>query len=217
MKFVSVHYSFILYCFFYCFLGLVLSGISVSIAGENTLDDSKQGSGISTTTPASTDEYSPLSGAFNYNNLDNTVKMEVKEDQVNQRNFQKAEQSLRYQDNIPDQLTLEFRKQQEYIRLAEVLILAIMSLGTLGIMLTCMKNSQVCNARDMLNAAGLILVIFSTVMVIIIADAEIQLTAAMGVLGGIAGYLFGTLRSTYSTEKYPSQAEPEQKKSLTKD
>ena len=163
---------------------------------------------------ASTDESSPYKDKYNYKTgLDDKERVQVNEYQ----DMEKKAGSLRYQGNIPDELTLEFRKQQEYIRLAEVLILAIMSLGTLGIMLTCMKNSQVCNARDMLNAAGLILVIFSTVMVIIIADAEIQLTAAMGVLGGIAGYLFGTLRSTYSTEKYPSQAEPEQKKSVTKD
>ena len=214
MKFVSVHNSFILYCFFCCLLGMVLTGITVSIAGENTSNDSKQGSGTSATTPASTDESLPYKDKYNYKTgLDDKERVQVNEYQ----DMEKKAGSLRYQGNIPDELTLEFRKQQEYIRLAEVLILAIMSLGTLGIMLTCMKNSQVCNARDMLNAAGLILVIFSTVMVIIIADAEIQLTAAMGVLGGIAGYLFGTLRSTYSTEKYPSRAEQEQKKSLTKD
>ncbi len=214
MKFVSVHYSFILYCFFCCFLGLILTGISVSLAGENTSDDPKQGSGTSATITASTNESSPYKDKYNYKTgLDDEERVQVNEYQ----DMEKKAGSLRYQGNIPDQLTLEFRKQQEYIRLAEVLILAIMSLGTLGIMLTCMKNSQVCNARDMLNAAGLILVIFSTVMVIIIADAEIQLTAAMGVLGGIAGYLFGTLRSTSSTVRDSSRAEPEQKKSLTKD
>jgi len=216
MKSISINNNYFLFGFFCCLLGLVLSGISVSIAGENPLDGSKPGAGTSTT-PASTDESSPLSGTFNYNNLDNTAKMEVKENQVNQRNFQKSEKSFRYQGEIADQLTLQFKEKQEDIRLYEVLVLAVMSLFALGIVLSCMKTSQVCNARDMLNGTGLILVIFSTVMVIIIADAEIQLTAAMGVLGGIAGYLFGTLRSTHSTVSDPSRAEQEQKKSLTRD
>ena len=59
-----------------------------------------------------------------------------------------------------------------------------------------MKDSKVGSGRDMINGTGLVLVIFSTVMIIIIADVEVQLIAAMGVLGGIAGYLFGTMRSS---------------------
>ena len=95
-----------------------------------------------------------------------------------------------------NQLTLNFRVKQDSIRFYEVILLATMSLLSLAIVLKYMKDSKMCGARDMLNGTGLVLVIFSTVLVIIIADVEIQLTAAMGVLGGIAGYLFGTLRSS---------------------
>ncbi len=102
--------------------------------------------------------------------------------------------SKRYSD--ADQITYELRVRQENIRLYEVILLVVMALCALAIVLKYMKDSKSCNARDMLNGTGLVLVIFSTVLVIVIANAEIQLTAAMGVLGGIAGYLFGTLRSS---------------------
>jgi hypothetical protein len=95
-----------------------------------------------------------------------------------------------------NQLMYDFRAKQETFRLYQVILLAAMSLCALAIVLKYMKDSKTCQARDMLNGTGLVLVIFSTVLVIIIADVEIQLTAAMGVLGGIAGYLFGTLRSS---------------------
>lgn len=106
------------------------------------------------------------------------------------------EESLGEGDNNSNQLIYDFRAKQEDIRLYEVILLAVMSLCALAIVLKYMKDSKTCQARDMLNGTGLVLVIFSTVLVIIIADVEIQLTAAMGVLGGIAGYLFGTLRSS---------------------
>ena len=217
MKFVSVNNRFFLYCFFCCLLGLGLSGISVSIAGENTLDNVKPGSGTSTTTPALTDESDLDIDPYDFNNLDDADKTAIKEDQVKQKELQKEAGSLRDQGATPDELYLQFQEKRENIRLYEILALSVMSICALGIVLTCMKNSQVCNARDMLNATGLILVIFSTVMVIIVATVDAQLTAAMGVLGGIAGYLFGTFRSTSSIERDPSKAEPGQKKSLTKD
>ncbi len=110
-----------------------------------------------------------------------------------------------------NQLMYDFRAKQENIRLYEVILLAVMSLCALAIVLKYMKDSKTCNARDMLNGTGLVLVIFSTVLVIIIADVEIQLTAAMGVLGGIAGYLFGTLRSSVpgNSEKKVAEATTE--------
>ena len=52
-----------------------------------------------------------------------------------------------------------------------------------------------CTTRDLLNVMGLVLIIFSIVLIVIIADTEQQLTTSVGVLGTIAGYLFGSLRS----------------------
>ena len=49
--------------------------------------------------------------------------------------------------------------------------------------------------RDLLNVMGLVLIIFSIVLVVVIADTDQQLTTSVGVLGTIAGYLFGSLRA----------------------
>ena len=77
------------------------------------------------------------------------------------------------------------------------------SLGYLAIFLTIISSVTMrqlvrffgrpfIQLHPVLSATGLILVIFSTNIIILLADVEVQLTAAMGVLGGIAGYLFGT-------------------------
>lgn len=121
---------------------------------------------------------------------------------------QVSQELLGENDITANQLVYDFRIKQENIRLYEVILLAMMSLGALAIVLKYMKDSKACHARDMLNGTGLVLVIFSTVLVIIIADVEIQLTAAMGVLGGIAGYLFGTLRSSLPPSASKKTTEP---------
>ena len=48
-------------------------------------------------------------------------------------------------------------------------------------------------ADDIVHASGLVLLIFGTIILVVIVNVEQQLTAAMGILGAIAGYLFGSL------------------------
>lgn len=50
------------------------------------------------------------------------------------------------------------------------------------------------SADDIVHASGLVLLIFGTIVLVVMVDADQQLTAAMGILGAIAGYLFGSLR-----------------------
>jgi hypothetical protein len=45
----------------------------------------------------------------------------------------------------------------------------------------------------------LVLVIYATILVVVIARAEQQLTAAIGVLGAIIGYLFGSAARAATT------------------
>jgi hypothetical protein len=49
-------------------------------------------------------------------------------------------------------------------------------------------------ASSMVSATGLIYVVFGTILVVVIANTEQQLTAAVGILGAVAGYLFGKTR-----------------------
>jgi hypothetical protein len=47
------------------------------------------------------------------------------------------------------------------------------------------------SSADIVSATGLIYVIFGTIILVIISTTESQLTASMGILGAVAGYLFG--------------------------
>jgi hypothetical protein len=96
---------------------------------------------------------------------------------------------------------LEYRLTQEEYIFKEVVILAIMAAVSLLIVLTFMKINGACKPRDMVITAGLILIIFSTVILVLVADTQEQISAAIGVLGAIAGYLFGTASSRLADSK----------------
>lgn len=102
---------------------------------------------------------------------------------------------------LADRMALEYRIAQQRYRFYEVVLLSIVAVVTLLVVLSFMRDNPKCQPRDMVNTTGLILVIFSTIIVILLADVEVQLTAAMGVLGGIAGYLFGTINSPGTSRK----------------
>lgn len=51
-------------------------------------------------------------------------------------------------------------------------------------------------ADDIVHASGLVLIIFGTILIVLVADTEQQLTASIGIIGAIAGYLFGTMSRT---------------------
>ena len=61
--------------------------------------------------------------------------------------------------------------------------------------------------ETMVNGSGLVLVIFATVLVVILAKVDQQLTAATGILGAIAGYLFGKTTKDSSAPGGPGQTE----------
>jgi hypothetical protein len=94
-----------------------------------------------------------------------------------------------------DKRLLEYRLAQEDYIYKEVMVLALMAVVSLTIVLTFMKINGACKPRDMVISAGLILVIFSTIILVLVADSQEQISAAIGVLGAIAGYLFGTASS----------------------
>lgn len=59
-------------------------------------------------------------------------------------------------------------------------------------------------ADDIVHATGLVLIIFGTIIIVIMVDVEQQLTAAIGILGAIAGYIFGTMNRGSREEKVPA-------------
>lgn len=90
-----------------------------------------------------------------------------------------------------------FRAEEEKSRRLEVLSLIAAALISLLIVLRYLTRNGACNAATIVNGSGMVLVIYATILVVIIARAEQQLTAAIGILGAIVGYLFGaTTRSS---------------------
>ena len=72
-----------------------------------------------------------------------------------------------------------------------VVILALLCLFSLGIVLTFLTRlKQDVKPNDVVSGAGLILIVFGTIILVLIVDTSEQLTAAIGILGAIAGYLF---------------------------
>lgn len=56
------------------------------------------------------------------------------------------------------------------------------------------------SAKDIVNAAGLTLIIFGTIILVLVVNTSEQLTAAIGILGAIAGYLFRSVQSSDKTD-----------------
>jgi len=59
------------------------------------------------------------------------------------------------------------------------------------------------SSETAVNGSGLVLVIVATVLVMILAKADQQLATATGILGAIAGYLFGKTTKNSDGERKP--------------
>ena len=109
-----------------------------------------------------------------------------------------------------DRLTHEYRMTQQKHKLYECVILSAAVVICLLIVLKFLTRTNY-TATHLVNAAGLVFIIFGTIFVIILSDVDQQLTGAMGILGAVAGYLFGTMKRGGDNEKEPSP--PEKKES----
>ncbi|MFH2129588.1 MAG: hypothetical protein ABIK68_04380 [bacterium] len=97
--------------------------------------------------------------------------------------------------SIPDENDeRKFRFLQENNKL--FLIFAVMGVTPvfLLIILYFISRSGVYTAENIVNGSGLVLVIQATLLIVIAAPTTEQLTAAIGVIGAIAGYLFGSAK-----------------------
>ena len=92
-----------------------------------------------------------------------------------------------------DQLTHEFKMQQERNKVYEIMILSLLALCSLFLVLRFLGAKNPSSAPHIVNATGLICIIFGTILLVIMAQSDQQLTAAVGILGAVAGYLFRSL------------------------
>ena len=77
-----------------------------------------------------------------------------------------------------------------------VLIIAGLYAFSLIIITVLMKMTPSHRAKDVVTAVGLVSVIFSSLILVLVVDTSDALTAPMGILGAIAGYLFGSAQKT---------------------
>lgn len=90
--------------------------------------------------------------------------------------------------------TAEYRMLQERHRMILLIAIMVSTPVLLAMVLFCLKNSPQCAEESIVNAIGLVLVIEGTMFIAVSAATTEQLTAPIGILGAIAGYLFGSAR-----------------------
>jgi drug/metabolite transporter superfamily protein YnfA len=85
----------------------------------------------------------------------------------------------------------EYRMQQQRDKLNFAILLGAVALVAHLIVLGFLYRQA---PGHIVGATGLVYIVFGTILLVVIANTEAQLTAAIGVLGAVAGYLFGRLQ-----------------------
>lgn len=99
----------------------------------------------------------------------------------------------------------ELVRKQVDNELIYIVLLCSLALITTYLTLHFMRTREH-DAKDIVNAAGLNLIIIGTIILVLVVDTSEQLTAAIGVLGAIAGYLFRSMQDGKpSSEKPPAK------------
>lgn len=81
-----------------------------------------------------------------------------------------------------------------------IVLLSGLCISSLTIILSFLKHKDH-SAKDIVNAAGLTLIIFGTIILVMVVSTSEQLTAAIGILGAIAGYLFRSVQDQDGQKK----------------
>lgn len=102
---------------------------------------------------------------------------------------------------VADQLTHDYRMAQARYKLYESVLLAIFALVSLVIVMGFLAKKPNSAAIHLVNASGLVFVIFGTLFLVLLADVDEQLNAGIGIMGAVAGYLFGTMRARVADSK----------------
>lgn len=124
----------------------------------------------------------------------NTYATESKNILVDMDNEKSATEMLQKENAVTTKA--EYRKIQEFHRFYLIVALIVMTPIFLMILLYFIRKSNEYTEHAIIHASGLVLVIQSTTIVVIAAPTTEQLTAAIGVLAAIAGYLFGAAKVT---------------------
>jgi protein-S-isoprenylcysteine O-methyltransferase Ste14 len=95
-------------------------------------------------------------------------------------------------------LTHEFRMRQQTDKYRFAVLLAVTALLA-HVVAVVFLSRQRAEAKELgtsiMTSTGLIYVIFGTILIVVISSTDQQLTAAIGIMGAVAGYLFGRSRA----------------------
>jgi hypothetical protein len=108
---------------------------------------------------------------------------------------QHADQSAANYGSLTEELTAgydDFYSRRQLNTLYFAIILAATALlAHLSVLYSLRRDGSTKASVAIVSATGLIYIIFGTILLVVIASTEAQLTASMGILGAVAGYLFG--------------------------
>ena len=90
--------------------------------------------------------------------------------------------------------SINFSREKMHIELWYVMSLCVLSFLSLLVVLNFIRRQEKHTAKDIVNATGLTLIIFGTIILVLVVNTSEQLTAAIGILGAIAGYLFRSVQ-----------------------
>jgi hypothetical protein len=103
-----------------------------------------------------------------------------------------------------DKIKADVELKHSFYRFIEIIIVALVGILSLVVILHYIVKSRVkitadgkqivdgppVDPKEIMNVAGLTIIVFGTILVVMMADSEQQLTASVGILGALAGYLF---------------------------
>lgn len=88
--------------------------------------------------------------------------------------------------------SIVIRKMQlrEKITLIGSIALTLTALVAFGVIFFFAHHDNI-SGQHVIQSIGIVFLVYGTVMLAVVADTDQQLTAAVGILGAIAGYMFG--------------------------
>jgi hypothetical protein len=107
-----------------------------------------------------------------------------------------------------DKLTHEFLLEREHNKLLEAAFVSMLAVTLLFIVLRFLNSKGPSAVPHMVSATGLICIIFGTILLVLMAETESQLTASVGILGAVAGYLFRSMRADAEVRPNPRPEKP---------
>lgn len=133
---------------------------------------------------------------------ENAVQRQMLEDDLEMEalSFDRVFDKITMEEAVPlTSSVTQLRVENEFYY---VVILALLCLISLSIvMFFLVKIKQDVKAKDIVSSAGLIIIVFGTIILVLIVDTTEQLTAAIGILGAISGYLFRTAQEVNNEPK----------------